>query len=171
MDIQQLIRNSQKDHRVDVIDLARQLNVDVYAVDMSDDKNGCIQYQKDLDKFFIEVNSNHPVTRQRFTIAHELGHLLKHRELIKNKGQLDRSNEFSDENEIRHELQADKQAAEILMPKPLVEDYLSQKNWGAKTKFNAEMISDIAEHFRVSRAMAVLRLRELKLPIPYISFA
>lgn len=169
MDVEKLIKQSRKDHRVDVIDLARRLGIDVYAIDLKDG-NGCIRYKKDTDSFYIVVNSGHPVTRQRFTIAHEIGHYLKHKNRIKEKGQLDRDSDCKDDD-VSFEQEADKQAAEILMPNDIVNDYLAQKEWSAKTRFNADMVSDIADHFRVSRTMAVTRLRELKIPIPYISFA
>lgn len=171
MQVAELIKQSQKDHRVDVIDLASRLGLSVYAVDMDDDTNGCIKYQKDTDSFYIMVNSKHPTTRQRFTIAHEIGHYLKHADKIRKKGQLDRGVEFTGPAEIKSEAEADQQAAEILMPEATLIEYLKQNNWGKKTRFNAEMIGEIADHFRVSRAMAVTRLRELKLPVPYLSFA
>ena len=131
------------------------------------------RHQKDpkTSKFFIEVNRNHPITRQRFTVAHEIAHFVKHPKVLAEKGQLDRTRTFKDEAEIQREDEADEEAAAILMPEYLVEDYFKTKSWSKKTKFDSEMISEVAESFRVSRAMAITRLRDLDFPIPYISFA
>lgn len=66
----------------------------------------------------IGVNSIHPITRKRFTLAHELGHLLLH---IKNGIHIDyaivkmrdsKTSEGIDEEEI----EANRFAAELLMP-------------------------------------------------------
>jgi Zn-dependent peptidase ImmA (M78 family) len=171
VDLIKLIQASQTNHRIDVVELAKKLGLDVYSIDMPDDQCGDIRKDSKTGKFFIEINRNHPVTRQRFTVAHEIAHFLKHPEVLKQKGQLDRNNTFKDEAEIRREDEADEEAAAILMPEYLVDDYFKTKSWSNKTKFNSDMISEIADSFRVSRAMAITRLRDLEFPIPYISFA
>jgi Zn-dependent peptidase ImmA (M78 family) len=171
IDLTQLIQASQTDHRIDVVGLAKKLGLSVYSLDMPDDQCGDIKKDPETDKFFIEINRNHPVTRQRFTIAHEIAHFVKHPKVLEQKGQLDRNNTFKDEAEIRREDEADEEAAAILMPEYLVDDYFKTKSWSKKTKFDSSMIGEVADSFRVSRAMAITRLRELEFPIPYISFA
>lgn len=171
VDLTQLIQASQTDHRIDVVGLAKRLGLDVYAIDMPDAQCGDIRKDPETNKFYIEINVNHPATRQRFTVAHEIAHFVKHSEVLNEKGQLDRSKTFKDEAEIQREDEADEEAAAILMPEYLVDDYFKSKSWSKKTKFDSSMIGDIADSFRVSRAMAITRLRDLDFPIPYISFA
>ncbi|HEY5667842.1 MAG TPA: ImmA/IrrE family metallo-endopeptidase [Candidatus Saccharimonadales bacterium] len=170
IDLNALIRESQKDHRIDVVDLAQRLGIPVYAVDLPTNCSGDIKREAD-GTILIEVNSNHPVTRQRFTIAHEVAHYVKHPQILARKGQLDRSDVYKNMAEITIEQEADKEAAAILMPEYLVKDYFGSRQWTDKTRFDADMIGEIAEIFRVSRAMAITRLRELGFPIPYLSFA
>lgn len=171
VDLTQLIQASQTDHRIDVVGLAKRLGLKVYSVDMPDAQCGDIRKDSATGKFYIEVNRNHPITRQRFTVAHEIAHFVKHPKSLEEKGQLDRSMTYKDEAEIHREDEADEEAAAILMPDYLVDDYFKTKSWSRKTKFNSEMINEVADGFRVSRAMAITRLRALKFPIPYISFA
>ncbi len=68
------------------------------------------------------------------------------------------------------EIEADKMAAEILMPSYLVNETLSEM--GLADKLNIpNSIKLIADRFNVSRTMVVQRLRELGHNVPYISFA
>ena len=171
VDLLQLIRASQTDHRIDVVGLAKKLGLNVYSIDLPDDRSGCIKRDAESGDAFIEVNRNHPVSRQRFTVAHEIAHFIKHPEVLAKKGQLDRAGVFKDDHEIKLEEEADEEAAAILMPEYLVDEYFTSHEWDKHTRFDAGMIHDVAEHFRVSRAMAVTRLRNLDFPVPYISFA
>lgn len=76
----------------------------------------------------IVVNRSHAPVRRRFTIAHELGHLLLHR-----YSQLHADTDFrirfrdgsSSLGSIREEIEANQFAAELLMPEPLLVTYLS----------------------------------------------
>ncbi|SRR6266702_2452550 len=170
VNLTQLIQASQADYRIDVVGLAEKLGLKVYSLDMPDDQCGDIKKDQ-TGQVFIEINRNHPVTRQRFTVAHEIAHYVKHPHVLEDKGQLDRKSTFKNEAEIKLENEADKEAAAILMPAYLVEDYFKGKAWSKKTKFDPEMLNEIAGGFRVSRAMAITRLRDLGFPIPYISFA
>ena len=171
VNLTQLIRASQTDHRIDVVGLAKKLDLSVYSLDMPDNESGSIKKNQATGDFFIQVNRNHPITRQRFTIAHEIAHFVKHSQALIEKGQLDRNNTFKDAAEILREDEADEEAAAILMPEYLVDDFFSTKSWSKKTKVDTEMLNEVADSFRVSRTMAITRLRSLGFPIPYISFA
>jgi len=57
------------------------------------------------------------------------------------------------------------------MPEDLVNEYFEQKKWSSLTRFTTDMIEQIADEFRVSRVMAITRLRELGFAIPFLSFA
>lgn len=68
----------------------------------------------------IGVNSLHHPNRQRFTIAHELGHLLLHKEDV----HIDRAfrNAVSSQAIDPNEIEANRFAAELLMPFSMIND-------------------------------------------------
>ena len=125
--IEQTIRRFQNDAPVDVSGLARALGVNVWELhslpqDVSgkiwkDEKNG------GRSGFSIGVNASEPYVRKRFTVAHELAHFLLHRNRI--------TNELIEDTMYRglggrEEAQANKLAADILMPYPLVNNLMSR---------------------------------------------
>ena len=79
----------------------------------------------------IGVNSLHHPNRQRYTIAHELGHLELHRQLITSEVHVDkgfpvlmRDPKSATGTEL-HEIEANQFAAELLMPRTLIEQALA----------------------------------------------
>ena len=111
------------------------------------------------DQTIIGVNSLHPRTRQRFTIAHELGHLLLHNYTE----HVDRDMSFyfrearSSEAEIRQEIQANRFAAELLMPRTMIDAAVPK----AVGLFDDVLLSDLADRFEVSVQAITYRLTNL----------
>jgi Zn-dependent peptidase ImmA (M78 family) len=102
--------------------------------------------------FHIEINGAHPLARQRFTLAHEISHYLLHRELI-GDGIEDTAlyrSRLSDDREI----EANRLAAQILMPAQLVRDV-----YRAGLKF----VAGLSAAFQVSDAAMRIRLKQLRL--------
>ena len=97
-------------------------------------------------QFEIIVNVADAPVRQRFTVAHEIGHFLLHRHLIDQEGIIDtilfRSNISS-----KFEVEANKVAASILLPWNNVRDW-SDTHYGSMP--NQQIISEIANAYRVS---------------------
>lgn len=159
---------SRKDGRIDVVDLANKLGIDVFAVPKKDKQyNAHIQYDSTKNQFEIFVNSNHPGTRQRFSIAHELSHYALDPDKIIERGSMDRPHISVDEDEIK----ADALAAKVLMPDELIDEYFQEHQIEATSSFTSATVEAVASYFHVSRTMAVLRLREKGCQIPYLSFA
>lgn len=102
--------------------------------------------------YIIRVNKNDPARRQRFTVAHEIGHFLLHRDQI-GTGITDdvlyRSS-LSD----RREAQANRIAADLLMPEPLVREWFER----AKTLRVDDVLNFLADKFNVSSAAMKIRL-------------
>lgn len=97
------------------------------------------------DYIAIGVNKNHPKTRQRFTIAHELGHfLLGHGSGMCKDGVIQNKNKERNANHF---------AAELLMP-------LDKINVMIEYGFSKELM---AESFGVSIDAITLRLKHLRL--------
>lgn len=155
---------------VDAIRLAENLEVDVYGVDEKDDFNSKIVYDKEKGKYAIYVNIIHPITRQRFSIAHDLAHLVLHPDEIKAKGGLNREERIGNKTKEQEEA-ADELAEEILMPKELVDKYLKENNIDKTIKIDSSLIIKIADYFKVSKIVATIRLRNLRFYVPFISFS
>lgn len=107
---------------VDVELLAKSLGIDVVYSNLDDETSGMIE-KTNNNRYRIVVNSNHPLTRQRFTIAHELGHYFYHRHLIGDGVSDDRVYRSSASGAYantaigrKEESQANQFAATILMP-------------------------------------------------------
>lgn len=88
--------------------------------DFGDDLCGMIIREQGIT--VIGVNDTHPVSRQRFTIAHEIGHLVMHSEIL-DQVHIDKTFNYalkrdgrSKIGQDRMEIEANKFAAELLMP-------------------------------------------------------
>jgi Zn-dependent peptidase ImmA (M78 family) len=110
----------------------------------------------------IGINSAHPKVRQRFSIAHEIGHLVMH------KGDVfvDQTIRFNRDGTSslaidRSEIQANRFAAALLMPEGLVASSV-RKRLDKKPNLNhALLIDDLAREFRVSTQAMEYRLINL----------
>lgn len=111
----------------------------------------------------IGVNSNHPPTRRRFTIAHELGHLLLHANdgvhfdevVVKLRAAV--AGTGTDE----HEIEANRFAAELLMPAEFLESDLSSIQ--DKCADDEAVIAQLAKRYGVSPQAMAIRLSSLGL--------
>jgi Zn-dependent peptidase ImmA (M78 family) len=69
---------------------------------------------------YVYANASDPVPRRRFTVAHELGHFILHREIMGGKVSMgdapDAIREVGDDESRDMERQANRFAAELLMP-------------------------------------------------------
>jgi Zn-dependent peptidase ImmA (M78 family) len=147
---------------VDVELVARHLSIPVLYEPFQGEKNDIsgILY-RDADRTVIGVNSANTWTRQRFTIAHEIGHYLLH------KGQrglhVDRTVylQFRDERSAtavdRDEIQANAFAAELLMPRSALTSDLLRAH-AERSNTEDEFIDQLAKTFGVSRQAMNYRL-------------
>ena len=97
--------------------------------------------------FSIIVNATEHVHRQRFTIAHEIGHFLLHRERI-GDGLTDDALYRSGLSTVE-EVRANKLAADILMPFALIEKAM---------KDGVKSVEELASRFKVSQQAMRVRL-------------
>lgn len=102
--------------------------------------------------FVIRVNRHDPLKRQRFTVAHEIAHYLLHRDEI-GDGIEDDVLYRSDLSDLR-EQQANRLAADILMPRSLLAD----EKEAANEKGVGDIVLYLAERFAVSEAAMRIRL-------------
>lgn len=120
---------------------------------ISDDYSGYIQKIGE-DTYKIAYNTEHSETRQRFTIAHELGHYFLHRSRLGNGTGDDRSYRSTIEGHInakigkREEIQANSFAADLLMPRNLIERWKEEGLTFEDIRLSLD-VSDKALKFRL----------------------
>ncbi len=142
------------DYPVKLGQLAKDLGV---AIKVSSLKTGVSgQIKREGDHYVIRVNRHEARERQRFTIAHELSHFFLHKPVIDSSpdGITDNVLYRSGEPE-RIEFEANRLAADIVMPMNLVENVLQEEFGGVVTDATIE---SLAARFKVSKAAMEIRL-------------
>lgn len=145
---------------VPVEELAKGLNIDVRYSEGSDDVSGALI--RNADAVVIAVNSAQHENRQRFTIAHELGHFLLHRGTklhFDEDFRIDYRDATSSDATKREEIEANGFAAALLMPKRIL-----MRDWiklAPDDKSISDDISTLATRYRVSPKAMELRLVNL----------
>lgn len=149
---------------IDVQALAEANGAVVVSESFEGDISGVVMRRPD-GPTTIGYNSAHPLTRRRFTIAHELGHLRLHEgeplivdKLVVYNVNLRRSGIPNDQIER----EANKFAATLLMPKVLVmrEVVARLPKRGPVADFDG-LVNELADVFAVSPQAMTVRLREL----------
>lgn len=138
--------------------IAKHLGVDIKGEDLDFDVSGLFVMKN--DKYYIRYNNTESEQRQRFTIAHELGHFILHKEdkplfVDKNEKILYR-NFDSSTGEIKKEREANAFAAALLMPRFLLRQVIS------KAPNNVDdVVNYLATEFNVSEQAMSFRLSNL----------
>ena len=126
------------------------LNVIALFRPLSDCFSGMAVKQHDLN--FIIINSEHRVSKQHFTVAHELYHLFIQKDFVSevsNAGKFDRKNKI--------EFEADWFAAFLLMPEEGLLQLIPKEEL-SKNKISLHTIVKIEQYFACSRTALLLRL-------------
>lgn len=139
---------------VNVEEIAKKFNIFISQAP-SKEFSGLL-YRKE-DVAFMAINSSEPLVRQRFTIAHELGHYFLH--ISKDTFIEYRDN---DRNAIKgpKEIEANEFAAALLMPRKFIEKEI--KNFENKV-IDSEKIIYLAKKFHVSEEAMNFRLINLNI--------
>ena len=145
--------------KMDIDQFARKNGILVYKD--NEQKKGAVSYNAEKDLYEIAVKD----PRDNFTIAHEIGHILKHKKELKN-GTLGRKSEESGSKLMEYE--ADNLAAEILMPEEYVLKYMQDENKTDKEFLDEKFIKECAKHFDVNPPAMNIRLKNLGFKVPYL---
>lgn len=124
---------------------------------------------RDGERTVIAVNSAHSKVRQRFTIAHEIGHLILHegRPLIVDSGiQVNLRDQRSSQASSRQEIEANRFAAELLMPAESVGRRAEQLVGEVPNLSDDGLAAALAETYHVSRQSMTYRLVNLGILSP-----
>ena len=128
------------------------IKVEPYKEVVPDDL--CGEIEKTEEGIVIRYNPMHHENRQRFTIAHELGHyLLGHLSGEESKQFRDVTRNFTSATYNPKEVAANRMAAQILMPADKL-DFLIYKK-------GVTSIKELAKIMRVSEAAMLYRLKNL----------
>jgi len=139
--------------------LARLRGVQVRYKPLEGDLSGMLF--REGSRAIIGVNALHPKPRQRFTIAHELGHLELHETSgihVDHKFLVRRRDEHSSQATDNEEIEANGFAAELLMPASMLENDLS----GFEVDYEDEELTRwLANRYKVSLQAMGIRLSNL----------
>jgi len=156
---------------IDVDALAHHLGAEVRFESLEDKMSGFLIIKDNHST--IVINSEHHPNRQRFTLAHELGHLILHsnnkhqdalfvdKSLITKKARFHRD-ERSGTGEYKQEIEANRFAAELLMPRQLLKEAIKEE--GDELDFlDDHLIYKLASKFGVSEQALSIRLTDLNM--------
>lgn len=135
-----------KEPPIDPFKIAKELGINIAFVDFKEnDILGFYDEEGSNKTIFIKKNDYY--LRQRFTVGHELGHFILHREWAKSANyEMLRTDDGFNKNEI--ELEADAFAANLLVPKKFLEKYI-----------NVATIEELSGLFGVSKIVIGKRLQ------------
>lgn len=139
-------------------------HLDAQVVEEKFDRSVSGMLYRDGDHVVIGVNSAHVDRRRRFTIAHEIGHLVLHkgRPLVLDHVRVNFRDANSSTASDLEEIQANAFAAEILMPKDQV-IASAKKLLEDESMTEAAVIGYLAQGFDVSEQAMEYRLINLGL--------
>lgn len=159
----ELLRESGVDKPpVPVERIARRLKADVRYEPFDGELSGMLI--REGKRVIIGVNASHPKTRQRFTIAHELGHMWMHDEqhpVHVDRGFPVRRRDARSSRAVDvYEMEANGFAAELLMPAAMLERDLKGKD---PDYDDDELTRRLANRYKVSLQAMAVRLATVRL--------
>lgn len=147
---------------INIDEIARKRGLEVIAYPLGDDVSGLLSIEN--GKGTIGYKDSEPKVRQRFTIAHELGHYELHRDksnLFVDKQFIYRSLNSGDTQEKKiMEQEANYFASAILMPTNILKKEIDKVNFDLASE---SVIEDLAEKFEVSSTAMSIRISNLGL--------
>lgn len=150
---------SQRQPPVDLEKVASAKGAQIRYSDLAGDISGILF--REGDRRVIIVNEHHPVARQRFTIAHEIGHLALHRGVdvhVDEGFRYNFRNPRSATAEDIEEIEANAFAANLLMPA----DWLRNDIRAHTLDLNDDSeIAELADKYQVSPQAILIRLSTL----------
>lgn len=151
---------------IDVEAIAKKLQLKVLGFQLGDSASGVLVVENNIGT--IGYNPDDPLVRQRFTIAHEIGHFVLHKKIDKESVFVDkdflvkyRNSKNYSPSEFKDEQEANTFAAELLMPQKLLNQELSKDEYSNLSE--NQLIEKLAQIFNVSTIAMTYRLTNLNL--------
>ena len=142
--------------------IAEALGAQLRFSPLDEELSGMIYVKKGTP--IIGVNVLHHLNRQRFTIAHECGHLVFHKEQITKEVHVDKAfpmlmrDSISAAGVDRMEIEANRFAAELLMPESVLTEALGNHPFDVDDE---SVVRALARSFKVSPSAMRFRLGNL----------
>ena len=151
---------------VDVAGVARELSIEISEANLEDRHSAFLVVKNNKARIF--VNQRHHPHRQRFSIAHECGHYLLHHIpsqkenclFLDEKLDLYYRRNVSTDNVVDFTLerQANRFAAQLLMPEELIEQFIEDQDLDV---LEEKAMKKMALAFKVSEQALLIRLLEV----------
>jgi Zn-dependent peptidase ImmA (M78 family) len=166
--IEALVRRLLLEHRVEnppvpVEQIARKLGADIRHIPFEGRGGVSAMLFRDKTQTIIGVNSLHHPNRQRFSIAHEIAHLLLHKgkQLHVDKTLfLNLRDDVSSQAVDPDEIEANRFAAGLIMPRQMILADVEEASFDLE---NEEDLLNLARRYRVSIQALTYRLTNLGL--------
>jgi Zn-dependent peptidase ImmA (M78 family) len=152
---------------VPVEEIARQLGARVSFERFNEDVSGILY--RDARSAVIGVNAAHARTRQRFTIAHEIGHMRLHKGrpmFVDHSVRVDRRDANASRGIDPQEIEANSFAAALLMPEDMIFGAVVDSSTTRGVARSEDIIRRLAKRFNVSPQAMEYRLANLGLVVP-----
>ena len=139
--------------------LAKKLTIKIFVDFLPDDISGILDFRN--EPAIILINSTHGLNRRRFSLAHEIGHFYLHKPSgIHVDKQTFFRNIKSQKGLDEIEIEANRFAAELLMPADLLTNELEQ--FFDPIDSDEDVISELSKKFEVSTTAMSFRLQNLR---------
>ena len=142
----------------DIFKLVKTLNIELIKKEFENDISGLLAISN--NKVIISFNQKEDPKRNRFTVAHELGHFFLHSNnqpfFVNKMPKIMYRNNNSSTGEDLKEREANAFAASILMPKELISEEIQKC-----TSSGEATIKQLAKTFKVSEQAMTFRLSNL----------
>lgn len=147
---------------VNVEKIAKSMGAQLRFSPLDEELSGMVYIKEDIP--IIGVNALHHPNRQRFTIAHEIGHLILHTDAIKKAIHVDKDfpmlmrDSLSSAGVEEMEVEANLFAAELLMPRSLLAASLEHQVFDID---DDQKVVSLAKQYKVSASAMRYRLGNL----------
>jgi len=136
---------------LDLLGVADKFDIRIERIALEDDLSGILYKEKESNSWVMQINEDHHPNRQRYTIAHELGHFCLHRHL---KQRFEDKIFFRGVEANKPEWQANDFASAILMP---------EDRFREMVRSGASKVEVLAKEFKVSTLALRIRAKNLGL--------
>ena len=144
---------------IDIERIIQSYNIEIRSQSLEDSMSSMLVIKN--GRGIIGINKAHPPTRQRFSLAHELGHYLLHSkstQIFVDASTIFFRDELASEGSDKEEIEANTFAAELLMPESVLRQIIRQQPLDA---FDDRAVQRLAAKFGVSVQALTIRLTRL----------
>ncbi len=134
---------------LDLLGVADKFDIRIERIALEDDLSGILYKEKESNSWVMQINEDHHPNRQRYTIAHELGHFCLHRHL---KQRFEDKIFFRGVEANKPEWRANDFASAILMP---------EDEFREMVRSGVSRVEELAKEFKVSTLALRIRAKNL----------